>query len=116
MILYFMKKESRVVKQYRYISEMMRDIMVHNAKKDREKTNELLSLIISHKEFNSLAVEYFHEDRELVADYLSELVEYNYDESAENKNELEAGITKKFRKIKKNIKLYLPWYKRFITI
>ena len=111
-----MKKESRVVNQYRYISKMMREIMLHNSKKDREKYSEINNMIISHKEFNGLAVNYFHENAELVADYLSELVAYNYDDTIENKTELAENITKKFRKIKKNVKLYLPWYKRFITI
>ena len=114
--LYFVKKESRVVNQYRYISKMMREIMLHNSKKDREKYSEINNMIISHKEFNGLAVNYFHENAELVADYLSELVAYNYDDTIENKTELAENITKKFRKIKKNVKLYLPWYKRFITI
>ena len=114
--LYFAKSNVRVVNQYRYISNMMREIMLHNNKKDRDKYENILTMIISHKQFNSLAVDYFHEDSELVADYLSMLVECTYNNEL-NENEKETReITKGFRKIKSNIKLYLPWYKRFITI
>ncbi len=114
--LYFVKKESRVVNQYRYLSNMMRSIMLKDSRKDKEKNENINTMIISHKEFDRIAINYFHSDSELVADYLSELVEYNYDGSSDKKTEKAKEITRKFRAVKKNIKLYLPWYKRFITI